>query len=84
MKHKYLVQPYRVGSKTSKSIALVIPHQIVQYYSIDPSTVIILRTDDARKKMTLEAIQDTDTNEKFEETLTIAAQNSVRSNNEGQ
>ena len=69
MKTRYLVQPYKVGSKT-KSMAFVIPHEVVKDYQINPSTVIILRPDKVRKTITLEAVEDENTNEKRQENHT--------------
>ena len=58
MKKIYATQPFEVGSKRAKSrsIALVIPHEVVKQYGIGTSTVIILRTDNA-KTITLQTIK---------------------------
>ena len=65
--HKmYVVRPYKVGSKTGKSTALVIPREIVEQYGINPSSLMILRTDDVPKKITLQAIKEAETVEKLE------------------
>ena len=47
MKKMYVAQPFEVGSKSAKSrsLALVIPHEVVKRYEIDTSTVIIIKTD---------------------------------------
>lgn len=42
MKEVYVLQPYEVGSKYNKSLALVIPAKVVKRYKINPSTVIAL------------------------------------------
>jgi hypothetical protein len=47
MKEKFLVQPYLVGSSKSKSLAIVIPSEIVKRYHIDDSTGFILKFDEA-------------------------------------
>jgi hypothetical protein len=48
MRNKYLIQPYEVGAKNSKSLALVIPSAIVKKYDINPSTGFILRYDNSK------------------------------------
>jgi hypothetical protein len=58
MRRSHVIQPYKVGSKTGKSIAVVIPHDIVEQYKIDPSSIIILKTDKLTKKITLEAMKE--------------------------
>lgn len=51
----YIVKPYRVGS-TGKSLAMVIPVQLVREYKIDVSTMLALRADEKREKITVRAI----------------------------
>jgi hypothetical protein len=60
MKSVYALQPYQVGSKQSKSLALVIPSKVAKEYHIDISTVFALRTDWKTKKITLESIKGLD------------------------
>lgn len=67
MRKMHVVRPYQVGSKTGKSIALVIPREIVEQYGINPSSVMILRTDDIPRKITLQAMREEDTVEKLRE-----------------
>ena len=43
MRNLYVIQPYVVGSKNSRSLALVIPASIVKEYQIDTSTVFALK-----------------------------------------
>jgi antitoxin component of MazEF toxin-antitoxin module len=43
MKSIYVVQPYLVGSKNGKSLALIIPARVAQEYNINPSTVFAVR-----------------------------------------
>ena len=45
MKEFYLLQPYAIRSKNSKSIGMIIPSGIVKKYKIDESTGLILRYD---------------------------------------
>jgi hypothetical protein len=42
-KEEFLVQPYWTGTKTSKSLVLVIPSPVVKLNKINPSTGFILR-----------------------------------------
>lgn len=60
MKKMYTSQPFQVGSKNarSRSLALVIPHEVVKRYGISTSTVIIFRTDCAGNTITLHTIQE--------------------------
>jgi hypothetical protein len=61
MKSIYISQPYAVGSKTGKSLAFVIPHEVVLHYRLSPSTIIILRTENLKKKIILEALENEET-----------------------
>jgi hypothetical protein len=56
----YAAQPFEVGSKSgkSRSLALVIPHEVVRHYGISTSTVIIIKTDHISNAITLETIYD--------------------------
>lgn len=45
MRKRFLIQPYWVGSKKSKSIAVIIPAAIVKEYDIDPSMGFLLKYD---------------------------------------
>ena len=67
MRKMHVVRPYKVGSKTGKSIALVIPREIVEQYGINPSSLMILRTDDIPRKITLQAMKEAETVEKLRE-----------------
>jgi hypothetical protein len=60
MKSVYALQPYQVGSKQSKSLALVIPSKVAKEYHIDISTVFALRADGKTKKITLETVKGID------------------------
>ena len=56
MKNIYALQPYQVGSKNAKSLAIVIPAKIVRKFHIDTSTIFTLEGDDNTKKITLQTI----------------------------
>ncbi len=53
MRNNYLIQPYLVGSKNSKSLAIVIPLDIRKKMQIDPSTVFVLETNNDNKCISL-------------------------------
>lgn len=53
MRRVYPIQPYELGSKNYKSLALVIPAAVVKEYAIDRSTVFALMPDKGAKKVTI-------------------------------
>jgi antitoxin component of MazEF toxin-antitoxin module len=53
MRDVYIVQPYNVGSKKSKSLALVIPAKVVRQYRIDTSTAFALKANSETNLITL-------------------------------
>lgn len=55
MRKFYIIKPFKVGS-TGKSLAMVIPAQLAKEYQIDFSTMLALRTDERKEKITLRAI----------------------------
>jgi antitoxin component of MazEF toxin-antitoxin module len=54
MKSLYVLQPYHVGSKYAKSLALVIPAEVVKEYNLNISTVFALRVEQEAQKITLQ------------------------------
>lgn len=52
----YVVQPYRVGSATGKSLAIIIPAELAKEYNIGRSTILALRVDERREKIIMETI----------------------------
>jgi hypothetical protein len=52
----YVIQPYRVGAKDRKSLAIVIPAQVVKEYSFNTSTVFALNIDKGNSKITLREV----------------------------
>jgi antitoxin component of MazEF toxin-antitoxin module len=66
MRNMHVVRPYKVGAKTGKSIAVIIPSEIVKQYGINPSSVIILKSDPIAKKITLEAMKEEEGTERLE------------------
>jgi antitoxin component of MazEF toxin-antitoxin module len=56
MKSQYALQPYQVGSKDRKSLAVIIPVEVTKHYNIDKSTVFTLQVDDDKKRLMLQMI----------------------------
>ncbi len=65
MKNVYALQPYQVGSKNGKSLAIVIPAKVAKKYNIDTSTIFTLKGDDNTKTVTLQTMQRLDKNITF-------------------
>ena len=59
VKTDYLIQPYFVGSKEAKSLALIIPARIRKETNIDASTIFMLSIDEKTKRITLQRMNDT-------------------------
>jgi antitoxin component of MazEF toxin-antitoxin module len=62
MKSLYALQPYYVGSKDGKSLALIIPAKVAKRYNVDASTVFTLQVDEAKKRLMLQTIDKDITN----------------------
>jgi hypothetical protein len=62
MKHSYVIQPYWVGTKTKqsryKSVAMVIPRDVVEHYHINTSTVFLLKTSYDQRNIVLHIIDN--------------------------
>lgn len=56
MKSIYALQPYYVGSKNGKSLAIVIPAKVAKKYNLNSSTIFSLKTDDVTNTITLQNI----------------------------
>jgi hypothetical protein len=56
MKDVYIVQPYKVGSATGKSLAIIVPAELVKEYKIGISTILALSPDNRRQKITIQII----------------------------
>jgi hypothetical protein len=52
----YAIQPYQVGTKDRKSLAIIIPAEITREYNIDSSTVLVLRVNQKTRRITLQTI----------------------------
>ena len=57
-KTDYLIQPYFVGSKEAKSLALIIPAQVRRETNIDASTIFMLSIDEKTKRITLQRMNE--------------------------
>ena len=60
----YVVQPYEVGPKVRKSLALIIPSKIVKDYDIDNNTIFILKPENY-SRIILSRIKDINSNNKI-------------------
>jgi hypothetical protein len=67
MKDLYIVQPYKVGSGTGKSLAIIVPAELVKEYKIGISTILALSPDDRRQKITIQTI--TRVSDRFEKMM---------------
>jgi hypothetical protein len=57
-KSVYALQPYYVGSKRGKSLAIVLPVHLVRKYSLNESTIFLVRSDESKNIITLESMYD--------------------------
>jgi hypothetical protein len=55
-KNAYVVQPYHVGTKYRKSLAVIIPAEIAKEYQMNSSTVLILHVNQKARRITLQTI----------------------------
>jgi hypothetical protein len=58
MKEVYIIQPYLVGSKHAKSLALIIPSQVAKQYNISTETAFALRTKSHARQLTLLMLEE--------------------------
>ena len=56
MKSQYALQPYYIGSKDGKSLALIIPAKVAKRYNVDASTIFTLQIDEDKKRLMLQTI----------------------------
>jgi hypothetical protein len=63
----YATQPYLVGSKDRKSLAIIIPARLVKEYDVDTSTIFAVRADKRTKSILMymvpsqhESLEDSD------------------------
>jgi hypothetical protein len=51
IRHTHVVQPYWVGTKDRKSLAIIIPAQIVKEQNLNTSTILAMRVADRAEIM---------------------------------
>jgi antitoxin component of MazEF toxin-antitoxin module len=56
MREMYIIQPYLVGSKHGRSLAVIIPAQIAREYKINASTAFTFRVNRESKSITLQIV----------------------------
>jgi hypothetical protein len=78
----YVIQPYRVGTKDRKSLAIVIPAQVVKEYSFNTSTVFALNVEKGNSKIILRKVGLPGENP-HDDTLTPACNNNRTGNGRG-
>jgi antitoxin component of MazEF toxin-antitoxin module len=54
----YAIQPYHVGRKERKSLAVIIPAKIAKEFNVNTSTIFVVRADKSNKSLTLRMIDD--------------------------
>jgi bifunctional DNA-binding transcriptional regulator/antitoxin component of YhaV-PrlF toxin-antitoxin module len=52
----YVAQPYAVGPKERKSLAIIIPAKVTKEYDINPSTIFAIQIDKQSNNITLQRI----------------------------
>jgi hypothetical protein len=52
----YVVQPYEVGTKERKSLAIIIPAKVARECSVNTSTAFFIHIDRTNNRITLEAV----------------------------
>jgi hypothetical protein len=67
----YVVQPYEVGTKEHKSLAIIIPARVAKEYNVSKATILALSVNPKDKRITLQKVDIADQN------MTIPASESV-------
>jgi heterodisulfide reductase subunit A-like polyferredoxin len=63
-KDVYVVQPYEVGTKDRKSLAIIIPAEVAREYKINPSAVLVLKINQQTNGITLCVLSTVDEDKK--------------------
>jgi len=63
LQNKYLVTPYGVG-KDKKSLAIVVPSEVVKTLEIDPQTIFLLLEVKGKDELQLQIIRESDLEKK--------------------
>ncbi len=56
-KSVYVVQPYEVGSKERKSLAIIIPAKIAREYDVNKSTILALSINEKGERIMLQKVK---------------------------
>jgi len=62
-KHLYAVQPYHVGSKYGRSLAIVIPANLARKYDMNTDTIFAVKDNDKKRIVTLQMVKSSQMNE---------------------
>lgn len=60
IKNVYVVQPYEVGNRERKSLAIIIPAKIAREYDVNKSTILALSINEKGERITLQKVKVTD------------------------
>ena len=63
LKHHYLIQPYPTGKK-QKSLAMILPSDIVRSHNINPSTDLLLLRSNGFDDLQIKILREENLNEK--------------------
>jgi len=72
MKELYVLQPYEVGSRKAKSLALIIPAKVVKECDIGTSTVFALSANPSTKRVVMQQTSYTIEEKKPDEAVITA------------
>jgi antitoxin component of MazEF toxin-antitoxin module len=70
-KNVYVLQPYEVGTKQHKSLAVIIPARVAREYNVNKATILALSVNPKDKRITLQKV------DVAAENMTIPASESV-------
>lgn len=70
-RNAYVVQPYEVGTKERKSLAIIIPAEVAREYKINPSAVMVLKINQQTNGITLRVLSTVDEDKKNSNILSL-------------
>jgi hypothetical protein len=76
-KNVYAVQPYLVGPREKKSLAVIIPSKLAKEYGVDTSTIFATYVNRTKKTISLQMVRTSDQNMQ-------ARESQYEHNNDGQ
>lgn len=59
-KNAHVIQPYHVGNRDRKSLAMILPAQLTKQLGINPSTIIIAKIDNRSNDIILKILNLTE------------------------